>query len=270
MIDIAIGSEPDQRIPALVLAHSIRIRSSRPTTIFWSWDPLTKQWHPEAERFGRMGGTNFSNWRWVAPSVARALPVPPERLIYLDCDQVVLADISELHDALPEGKDFAMVVSAEGWFGAKVPDPGARETSVMVMRLAAADWDFADLSYLVEKNLMQQWARKRNPRARGAKSSYSALMQATWIADDQVHELPKGWNHMNHRDGQTKLVHFTHVRSQPWKAPGHALMGLWASHLRVAVADGVVTWAMVEEEVQAGHIDPFWLGFVQEGTRGGA
>ena len=269
VIRIAIGSEPDQRIPALVLEHTIRVRASRPVEILWSWDPYTEAWAPEASRYERLGGTNFSAWRWIAPSVARALSDPPEVLIYLDCDQVVLADIAELADSLPEDKAFGLVVGAEGDFNGKAADPHARETSVMVMRLAAADWSFEDLALLVAGGHMLQYARQVNPNARTAKSDYAALMQGTWLPDHYIHELAKGWNHLNHHDESSRLVHFTHVRSQPWKAPGHKLAGLWAEHLKEACHLGVVTWGMLEDEVDAGHIDAYWLGIGREAARAG-
>lgn len=274
-IHVAIGSEPDQRLPALLLERSIRQRASREVVIWWSWDPHTRTWHPMAERHERLGGTNFSAWRWLAPAAVRYgfLLGPgdePERLIYLDCDQLVFADLAELEASLPDGKLIACVVGAEGNFNGKTPEPDARETSVMVIRHGKAPlaWDYTILAERVRDHGLISWVSASIPEARKAKSDYAALMQATWIPAADVHAIAPAWNHMNHYEpARTKLVHFTHVRSQPWKSPGHPLSKLWAEHLREAVAAREVSVALVEEEVAAGHVDPYWLAVAREGAR---
>lgn len=269
-IHVAIGSELDQRLPALVYEQSIRARASRPIDIHWSWDPHTREWHPLAAAYPRLAGTNFSAWRWLAPRAVRDAcadhgPIPA-RAIYVDCDQVALADFAALEAALPAAKDIAVVVGAEGKFGDKTPEPDARETSVMVFRPEVA-WDYDAMARMVLDGAMLRWVRENVPDARAAKTAYAALMQATWIPEERVERLPKGWNHMNHVDESTRIVHFTHVRSQPWKSPGHALARWWGDRLGESVCAGAVTIADVEEEVAAGHVDAHWLGVAREALR---
>jgi hypothetical protein len=272
-IHVAIGSEPDQRIPSLVLERSILLRASRPVEFHWSWDPHTREWNPMAANYPRIAGTNFSSWRWLAPRVVRGWAAlrdetPPARAIYTDCDQVALADYAGLEDSLPPAKTLGVVIGAKGNFGDKVPEPDARETSVMVFDTEMASWDFDSMSRMVLDGTILQWIRGMIPKARQAKSAYAALMQATWIPDELVAEIPKAWNHMNYVDDTTKIVHFTHVRSQPWKSPGHPLAEWWGGHLREAVVAGAVTVADVEEAVAAEHMDAYWLGIAREGARG--
>lgn len=275
-IHVAIGSEPDQRLAALVLERSILAHASRPVVFHWSWDPHTREWNPMAAAYPRLAGTNFSSWRWLAPRVVRGWAVlqgtgegtpVPGRATYIDCDQVVLGDMADLESLLPAGKTIACVVGAEGDFNGKTPEPDARETSVMVFDPALATWDYDALARMVLDGRILNWIRETVPGARVAKSAYAALMQAAWIPGDQVADLSKVWNHMNHLDTRTRLVHFTHVRSQPWKSPGHALAKWWGEHLHEAVKAGVVTVSDVEEEVASGHVDAYWLSVAREGIR---
>jgi hypothetical protein len=272
-IHVAIGSEPDQRIPALVLEHSILKHASQPIEIHWSWDPHTREWNPMAAAYPRLAGTNFSSWRWLAPRVVRGWAAcqgdgegspPPRRAIYMDCDQVALADLAELRDALPDGKTIGVVTGAVGKFGDKVPDPDARETSVMVFDPALATWDYDALARMVLDGTMLKWIREHVPGAREAKSAYAALMQATWLPAEIVAQIDTAWNHMNHVDERTKIVHFTHVRSQPWKAPGHALATWWGDQLAACVVSGHVTVSDVEEAVSADHLDAYWLSVARK------
>lgn len=257
-IRIAIGSEPMQRVPAQVLKHSIRSRTAEPVEFFESWTP-EGGWHPLTEKYERLGGTSFSMWRWVVPELFEYAG----RAIYLDSDQVVLADIAELWNALPEGKWIAGVIGAEGHFHGKTPDPTALETSVMVMDCARCDWNLAKLARRVVDGTLLAHVSRTLPTARIAKSDYAALMQGTWIPIELVQSLARGWNHFNvHVPGQTRLLHWSHVRSQPYRCPGHETAPIFERELRAAIRAGAVKQEDVWADAAAGHLDTTW-GFVQ-------
>ena len=239
VIRCSIGSEPMQWVACEVLKHSIRRRTERPVEFVESWNKSTG-WHPLMERAPKLkGGTGFNSWRWITPSLYRT-----GKAIYLDADQVVLADIGELWDQLQNDKTIAVVTEAVGIFGPKKnPEPGKLQTSVMLMdcgKLCAA---------------MQPC-----PILRCAVGSlaYRDLMQATWLDRKAVQTLGPGWNHFGIHNEDTKLLHYSHVGSQCFRHPDHPVAWVWGVELRQAVADGVLSIKQLQKEAAAGNIHEHW------------
>jgi hypothetical protein len=233
-IRISIGTEPKQFVPSEVLKHSIRRRASRPVEFVESWSPVSG-WHPATDGTPKIkNGTAFNTWRWITPSLW-----PDGRAIYLDADQVVLADIAELWDALPEGKAIACVCHAVGFFGDKQPEPGKPQTSVMVM----------DIPTLLNR----MWPNPIEMVADGL-LAYRDLMQAAWLDRSLIAELPPEWNHFGIKRADTKLLHYSHVKSQPYRNPTHPTAWVFADELKAAVADGVLTRKQLKKEIAEGHL----------------
>lgn len=253
MIRIFVGSEPDQRIAAAVLKSSILRRTSDPVEFCESWTHETG-WHRALIGYPRLGGTLFSFWRWLVPLLCEYRG----RAIYLDADQVVLTDIRALWDSLPAGKDLAAVVGAEGNFGGKKPDPGAIETSVMVLDCSRCAWNPPELHRLVTEEKMLRWCAKQlgGKLERSPKSDYAALMQAAWIPLSRIERLWPGWNHFNELRATTKLLHWSCVRSQPYRNPDHETARVFHEELWRTVEAGHLATETIEEEIRSGHLSP--------------
>lgn len=239
VIRVAIGTEKKQRVPCEVLKHSIRRRTSRTVEFLESWT-ADGGWHPAMKASPQIAnGTAFSTWRWVAPSV-----YGEGRAIYLDADQVVLADIGELWDTPLDGKIVAAVCNAQGVFGKKTPEPNKVQTSVMLMdcdrMFPHAEW------------ALLECAKGRMP--------YRDLMQAAFLPRSEVVELLPQWNYFGIAPPDAKLVHWSHVKSQPWcHNTEHPTAHVWAAELRHAVAAGVLTIKDLQHEAKRGHIhDVYW------------
>lgn len=236
VIRVSIGSEPLQRIPAEVLKSSIIRRTARPVEFTESWSPAGG-WHPLMKGVPRLKGTRFSLWRWLVPQVYQHTG----RAIYLDADQVVLADIVELWNSL-QHEHLAAVINAEGFFGDKIPEKNHVQTSVMVMDCGKCDWDAAHRFRDVEVGRM----------------SYKQLMQAAWLPRYLIRELPPGWNHFGICNQHTKLLHWSHVASQPYRKPDHPTAHVFAGELRAAVEAGHVSQELIRDEIQQGHLHKHW------------
>lgn len=237
-IRVSIGSEPRCWLCAEVLKSSIVRRTER-TAVFsesWTqrlkWHPLM-DWGPNPKR-----GTRFSKWRWVVPQLYGF----KGKAIYLDSDQVVLADIAELWNALPAGKAIAAVCNVNGndWWGYPntIVSAGKRykdkiQTSVMVMDCVRCDWDFP---YIAKKN------------------SYADLMQGEFIDRAEVAELDPQWNRFGRCDKGTKLLHWSHVATQPQKNPAHPTAHIFRAELEAAIEAGHVRPEDVNEEIDRGHV----------------
>lgn len=238
VIHISIGSEPSQEMAAAVLRSSILRRTSRPVAFSSSWMPDTG-WHPaivEQPRLPR--GTKFNVWRWLVPK----LYANRGRAIYLDADQVVLADIAELWEALTPGNYFGAVTDAVGIFGKKKPEPGAIQTSVMVMDCEACDWEPGAMIGSVASGAM----------------AYRDLMQARFLDRDRIQSLNPAWNHFGLHREDTKLLHWSHVASQPYRKVDHPTAGVFRTELHAAIRAGHIRRADVYRACGNGGLCMSW------------
>jgi hypothetical protein len=228
-----------QWVACEVLKHSIRRRTERPVEFVESWNKSTG-WHPLIVSAPKLkGGTSFNSWRWITPHL-----FGHGRALYLDADQVVLADIGELWDQLQNDKTIAVVTVAEGIFGhKKKPEPGKLQTSVMLM-------DCGKLRAAMQPCPIQRCA--------GGELAYKDFMQGTWLDRQQVQSLEPGWNHFGIHNADTKLLHYSHVGSQPYRCPEHPAGWVFGAELRQAVADGVLTIKQLQKEAAAGNIHEHW------------
>lgn len=267
-IRVSIGTQPDQWLAAAVLKSSIIRRTDRPVEFTESWD-RTAGWHPVYRAAPSLNfGTAFSQWRWLVPLVYGHAG----RAIYLDADQVVLADIAELFgwplttmgrtDRVDAAK-FAAVIGAEGNHGSKgPPEPTAVQTSVMVYDCARCDWDYAELVASVNAGTLAALPGKipdahfrdhKDPR----RVSYGHLMTATWVPDDEIARLDPAWNHLNlYEPGRTRLCHFTVTAEQCWRTGDTSKpeRRLWQDELRASITAGHITVDEVQREVNQKHV----------------
>ena len=68
--------------------------------------------------------------------------------------------------------------------------------------------------------------------------------------------------HFNIVNKNTKLVHFSHVRSQPWKNVNHELTEFWAIWLKEAIKSKAVSRITVFLEIIKGNVDRYFLRYL--------
>lgn len=213
MIRVCIGTEPKMELPRRVLEHSILRRTKTPVEFFPmignSWEEVPG------------GVTGFSFKRWRIPFHFNY----EGHAIYLDADQVVLADIQELWNQPMERPSPGNVVWA-----AKKRIP---LLSVMVIDCAAAgqhsEWR---PTYLFTEILPKVGQQK--------------LMNGSWIKPSPV-EIPYEWNHIDfHEEYRTKILHYSDLRRQPWFYPEHPCAYIWHNELVQAAQSGYVTKEMLQ------------------------
>lgn len=235
-IKIFVGTEPLQYIPQMVLADSIRRTTSSPFEIKFC-----------TQQQKRMGGTNFGFVRFMVPSYCNF----EGKGIYLDADQLVLQDIKGLWNALPEGSDVGFVQDAEGFFGDR-PAVRANHTSVMIMRCdMLKTWDPSKIFDRVVHNKTEQLAE--------GQMRYRDFMYLNWHDLSKMTPLDPRWNHLNILRDDTKLVHFTHVASQPWRNPKHRLAEFWETNLRQSISSGAIKKTEIIREIAKRHLHPHYL-----------
>lgn len=236
MIRIVVGTEASQYVPQKVLEYTIRKHTSEPVDIRFVTQNAAD----------RVGGTNFGFVRFMVPSVFNF----EGKAIYLDADQVVLKDIKGLWNSLPTNCDVACVQNAEGEFGGK-PVGQHNQTSVMVMNCARLkDWDPKTMFAKVVPNRAE---------LKPGEMHYRDFMMLGFMDQSRVGELDPRWNHFNMVRADSNLVHFSHVRSQPWKSPDHSLTVMWDGWLRAATSEGYLGRVELLREIYKKHIDRHFL-----------
>ncbi len=251
-IRIFIGTEPKTEIMRQVLEFSIRRRTKRPVEFTPMIGPA---WEYPID--GISVGTGFSLRRWLIPQACNY----QGRAIYLDADQLVLADIGELWD-MPETRPSP---GASTWLTMQ-PDKFSKnpwpQSSVMVIDCARA---YAEWGYHRAK--MLDYLQKTPGRP-----AYVNFQHCTWMLQVAA-GIPTEWNHLNlFVRGKTKLLHYTSEPSQPHVQPDHPLAAMWQKELREAIQagavdrdlfeDGLTEWGILRDWRKTNGLHPYYKRFL--------
>jgi lipopolysaccharide biosynthesis glycosyltransferase len=219
---VCIGSSREQKLPSLVLEHSIRKHAHTQSAlrVIHTYDKT----FPSPKKPENRSRTGFSFARFAIPEM-----VGYEGLAaYLECDQLVFKDVAALF-AIP-------------FEGATVLRP-RNQASVLVIDCDHVRWDVS----LIVKSLDE------------GMYTYRDLMEHLCIVPKiMVSEtIPDWWNSLEYYEpGKTALLHYTNMDTQPWRRPGHRLRHLWMNALKESVREGAISRAIVEEETRLKHIIP--------------
>ena len=168
----------------------------------------------------------------------------------VDADQVVLSDVVELAGCLQPPHAVGLVRGIEGAFAGK-PVAARNETSMMVLDCARlTSWDPATLFDNVVPN---------KAALQPGQIHYKDFRQLAWLGQGQIQPIDTRWNHCNLVRKDTRLVHYSHVREQPWKRPEHPLTGFWEAWLHKTLVAGYVTRLDVVKSVAGGRIHRHFL-----------
>ena len=208
---VVIGAGPKDRVPAKVCEWSIRTHHDRVSDDEGGTGSTAEVIHTFDRALPTWSGgtwTAFSFVRWWIPDLLERRG----RAIYLDSDMLVFANIQALWDLPMDGKAVLR----------------HREPSVLVI-----DCEKAGKFWSMERIIADLEA---------GRIGYAELMRTmNRIPKEAVGEIPDEWNHLDsYRPGETKLLHFTTVRTQPWRWERHPQGRLWYEALGRAVRAGVV------------------------------
>lgn len=225
-VRVFIGSGEASRLERKTLIHSLRKNSQRELDIFVfngthnaverNDDPPFDAGLPLHIKYRNY--TEFSNYRFLIPQLCGY----EGRAIWLDSDMVCLADIGELFDTEMNGAQF--LAKAEAYKGG-----GHWALSVMLIDCAQCRFDTEGYFANMDKGLFANIdLHEMTPKF---------LAQHPF----QIGQLDPQWNVFDVYDEQTKLIHYTDLRRQPWKFPGHPYGDLWYRYFQEARASGLIT-----------------------------
>ena len=220
-IPIYIGTEPIQWLPTEVLKYSICKRTEA-KPLFNCLEGIQLNLHNKMY-------TGFSFYRFCIPQLCGY----EGRAIYLDADMVVVGDIVELYELEMEQPALARPhEEGKRWY-----------TSCMLL-------DCGRLNHWKPK----EWVALIN----AGLASYGATMNGDvgGLNYNDFGAMPQNWNHLDHYNAETKLLHYTNVPTQPWKRGGHPHRDVFLKELNHALHDGALMVKEVVREIEAGHIYP--------------
>ncbi len=232
---VFVGVDDSQMVAARVLEYTIRKHASCPVRFVPMIDVATPQPKDPANR----ARTGFSFSRFHIPRLAGFRG----RGVYMDADMQVFSDVAEL---LERDMGSATVLCTRqdepppawkenDWF-----HPG-RQMSVMVLDCERLRWDVNEIIAGMD---------------RGEYAYADLLSDMCIVPEEQIDDtLPPAWNHLEHYEpGETRLLHYTVVPTQPWKSDANPLRELWERAFAEAKAAGLIYPTEIGRAVRAGHV----------------
>lgn len=216
---IFIGFDTSQREAYHVLCHSLLKHASIPVTIYAlvlsEFQAYTSWWR----RHDPLQSTEFTYLRFAVPWLCDYKGTA----LFMDSDMLCRGDIAEIF-GLSMGEYALRVVKHDHQpvnqfkMGDKVQTvyPRKNWSSMMLMDCSKLTlWGF---------DACNDWSGKQLHRFEG-------------IPDEQIAELPLGWNVLDHYDEHTKLIHYT--EGGPW-LPGfekHPFGDIWFEARQEAISN---------------------------------
>lgn len=179
--------------------------------------------------------TEFSLYRYLIPELTGFAG----RAIYLDSDMICLRDIGDLFDTSLDGADFLAKREYADTDGAAM-----WALSVMLIDNERCRFDLETIFKEIDEDVFTY----RDFSQMGTRF----LSQHHY----QIGELDPNWNVFDRCDDSTKLIHYTHLYTQPWKFLNHPFGEIWFEYLREAQAAGYVTERDIDLAILRGYARP--------------
>lgn len=201
IIPVFLGFDRKETIAYHVFAHSILSRSSQPVSII----PLNRR-NMQAQFTrprGEKDSTDFSNSRWIIPYLMDY----QGWAIFADCDMLMRGDIAQLW-ALRDDRYSVMVRKH-----VHVPEEQKKFLGLTQEKYGRKNW-----SSLMLMNCSRLRMLTRHLVNAGMHGLW--FHQFQFLPDEEIGDLPVGWNHLvgyDQHNVEADLVHFTTLG--PWHAP---------------------------------------------------
>jgi lipopolysaccharide biosynthesis glycosyltransferase len=237
-VRVFIGSGEASLLERKTLIYSLRKHSKRAMEIY-----VFNGTHNAIEQDGRppvlanmslnvkyRNYTEFSNYRWLIPEICQN----QGRAIFLDSDMVCLSDIGEFFDAPMNGCD--MLAKEEAYKGT-----AAWGMSAVLFDCSTCRFDLEEIFSEVDQG------RFTNTEFHQMAPKFLA------VHPFKLGPIDPNWNSFDHFDAATRLIHYTNLRTQPWKFPGHKHESLWFQYFNEARATGYITQRDVDKTLSRAY-----------------
>jgi hypothetical protein len=235
-IRVYVATSPSEMLPARVLEYSIRKHCSMSVQV----QPLHQVGIevPMPREAKNQPRTPFSFQRFLIPEASGR----KGRAIYLDADMQLFQDIRRMWATPMDGAEI-LTVREHASSGRKP------QFSVMLLDCEALTWSIGDIVARLDVGAM----------------TYEQLMQEMAAGGRVSRVLDPAWNSLErYAPGETALLHYTDMQTQPWVSTANPLGYLWMRDLLEAVASGFITRDFVAEHVTRGWVRPSLLLQIDE------
>ena len=230
-IRVYVGSQDAQMLAVKVLEFSIRAHTAAEVVVFPLHEARIE--YPMPRDVRNRPRTPFSFQRFYIP----ALQNHRGRAIYLDSDMQVFRDIQELWNLSFDGADL---------LAAREPGESSRKPqfSVMLLNCDELKWNLTEIVAALDRGEL----------------TYETLMYDMAVARSVRAAIDSSWNSLErYVPGETGLLHYTDMPTQPWVSRDNPNGFLWARDLIAAVDAGFISRAYIEEHVKLGFVRPSLL-----------
>jgi hypothetical protein len=227
-IRVFVGTDKTQMLAARVLEYSIKKHASMTVDFV----PMIDLPVPIPKDPANRPRTGFSFSRFLIPSLCGY----KGRALYLDADMLVLSDISKIWDMNMDGAD---VLCAE-----QPSNRGrVRQYSVMLLNCSRLSWKIDEIVAGLDVG----------------RYDYVQLMHdLCLVSEDRIESsIPYEWNSLEFFDkGNTCLIHYTDMPTQPWVSLRNTNGLIWYNALREAILEGFISKIELYREVEQSHVSP--------------
>jgi len=234
---IFVGAAASEMIAAKVLEHTIRAHTRKRV----EFSPMLGQ-QPWPKRKANRPRTSFSYKRFMIPKLAGYRG----RALYMDSDMQVFADIAQVF-ALPFGEARVLCTRPPGIEeGAPVLASNSnkgRGMAFMMLDCSRLDWDADRIVLDLD----------------AGKYTYGDLMQNLCLLPEHevVEGIPSAWNSLEcYEPGVTKNLHYTVIKTQPWRNDTNPLRAIWERAYRDTVDSGAIQREEVLDAIRFGWAKP--------------
>jgi hypothetical protein len=231
---VFVGTDESQMIATRVLEYTIHKYSSKPVRVI----PLLDVKVPTPKDEKNRPRTGFSFYRFAIPKLSKYRG----RSLYVDSDMQVFTDIAELWD-IPFG-DQKVLCTTQGvpdaWKDYQWFHPG-RQFSVMMLDCSRLDWDVEKVVQGLDE---------------GRYTYQNLMFDFCLVKPEEIEDrLPSRWNCLEHyEEGESSLVHYTVIPTQPWLVDENPLCQLWVDAFEEAVKAGWISRREIEWHLEKGYL----------------
>ncbi len=227
-IRVYVAATESEMLPVRVLEYSIRKHTSMSVDVF----PLCSSGIeiPLPRDPANRPRTPFSFQRFLIPELTNHRG----RAIYLDADMQVFKDIRQLWTLPFNGADLLTVRA--GTDSERRP-----QFSVMLLNCESLKWNIKEIVDSLDRGDL----------------TYDQLMYEMKIANNIRRAIDPSWNSLErYIEGETALLHYTDMNTQPWVSRENPLGYLWVRGLIEAIDGGFIPKDYVAQHIQRGHVRP--------------
>lgn len=236
-VRVFVAATAAEWLPMRVLEYSIKENTSLPLELSAIYSHQRQI--PQPKGLANRARTPFSFQRFLIPELCQFKGLA----IYMDADMQVFKDIGGLWNQ--PFSDNHLLTVASGTQGRR------SQFSVMLLDCERLNWKIEDIIADLDKGSLE----------------YQTLMFEMSVAKKIGYSIPVVWNSLEqYRAGETALLHYTDMNTQPWVSLENPNGHVWMACLRRAVASGFITRDELVREIRQRHVRPTLLAQLDSGV----